>query len=263
MRTHGNIMEHITVGVDALGNTTVASTSKAYDMTDYDKALFIVGLGSAATAAPGRPVIDIVQSSNTTGAQTTISATVEMGGSTNATNVAAVRAFKVNISTAATNDEVVVINGTSFTMTTSTALLTASAASAKYFGSTIDCTNASGVDARILSLASMINNTTWGLGKICIAVTHSTSAILVETMDTASTYLTVQTTGGGITPWVHRAEYAVEVNADSLSTGQKMVACRVSSHAEGFNGKSVMCIRTGRRGGGIPNHHHGIYTKAS
>jgi len=267
-RTHGNIMEHITVGADVYGNTTAATTSMAYDMTDYDKALFIVGLGSAATSAPGRPVIEVKQSSNATGALTTVSATVAMGGSTNASILTAVKAFTITLATDATNDNIVIVNGTTFTLTTSTVLLavqTASAASANYFGSTIDATSAEGLEHASSALAVIMNNTTWGIGKIGAAVTISTVAVRVEVVDTASTYFTVQTTGGAaaIIPHVEKVEYAVEVHADDMTTGQKCLTCYISTHAEGFDGKSITCIRTGRRAGGIVDHHHGLYTKTT
>ena len=266
MRTHGNIIEHVTINSDVITVTSAATaTSMAYDMTDYDKICFTVGVSSHGGG--NNALIDVRQSSNSTGTLTTnaLFPGATCLGSTNASHVNHAKAVLLTCATDATASTLAfTINSKNFKLTTSTLLLsaqTATAASALYFGSTVDSTSAEGLEHMSSALAAIINNTTFGLGNIATATTVSTAAVRVELLDTCDTYLTVGTTGGAsaFIASIERAEVTMEVHADEMSTGQKCLTLRAATAATSMT-MSVAVVRSGRRGG---THKHGPIHKSS
>lgn len=266
MRTSGNLIEHVTVNSDVLIVTSDATaTSMAYDMTDYDKCVFCCGVASCEGG--DHIELDVRESSNSTG---TISTSTSFPGatcigSTNASHIEQCKAFLVTLATDATASTLALtVNGNNFKLTTSTLLLpaqTATAASALYFGSTVDSTDAEGLEHMSSALAYIINNTTFGLGNIATATTVSTAAVRVELRDTCDTYFTVGTTGGAsaIIATVERAEVTMEVHADDMSTGQKCLTFRASTGTTTME-MSLAVVRQGRRGG---IHKHGPIFKST
>lgn len=266
MRTSGNIIEHVTVNSDVLIVTSAATaTSMAYDMTDYDKCVFVCGLGSHAGG--DHLELDVRQSSNSTGTLTTNAnfPGATCMGSTNASHIEQCKAFLITFATEATASTLAVtINSNNFKLTTSTLLLpaqTASAASALYFGSTVDATSAEGLEHMSSAFAAIVNNTTFGLGNIATATTVSTAAVRVELLDTASTYFTVGTTGGAsaVIATIERSEVTMEVHACDMTTGQKCLTFRASTGTTTME-LSLAVVRTGRRGG---IHMHGPIFKST
>ena len=266
MRTHGNLIEHVTVNSDVLiASSGATATSMAYDMTDYDKCIFTCGI--ASHGGGDHLELDVKESSNATGAHTTNAnfPSATCMGSTNASHIEQCKAFLVTLATDATASTLALtVNAHNFKLTTSTLLLpaqTASAASALYFGSTVDSTSAEGLEHMSSALAYIINNTTFGLGNIATATTVSTAAVRVELLDTASTYFTVGTTGGAsaIIATVERAEVTMEIHAEDMSTGQKCLTFRAGTATTTME-LSLAVVRQGRRGG---IHMHGPIFKST
>jgi len=266
MRTHGNLIEHVTVNSDLLVAASNASaTSMAYDMTDYDKIIFTAGI--ASHEGGNHLEFDVKESSNTTGTHSTSTSFpgATCMGSTNASHIEQCKAFLVTLATDATASTLALtVNNKNFKLTTSTLLLpaqTASAASALYFGSTVDSTDAEGLETMSSALASILNNTTFGIGNIATATTVSTAAVRVELLDTCDTYFTVGTTGGAsaIIATVERAEVTMEVHAEDMSTGQKCLTLRAGTATTTMN-VSLAVVRQGRRGG---IHKHGPIFKST
>ena len=71
-RTHGNILEHVTINTDILPNTSAASTGLyRFSMTDYDKAVFSVGVfctNRSSVGPVGAATFVVKESSDSTGA---------------------------------------------------------------------------------------------------------------------------------------------------------------------------------------------------
>lgn len=248
MRTSGNIGEHLRIDSETFNLTSAAAaTSKPVSLEDYNKLCFVVGMGTAA--ANLNPAITVQQSSDSTGARTTVASTTI--GSTSATRVDNARSAVVTMGTAATLTQRVVVNGTTFTFTTS---MTATSGE---FGSTVGATAAEGLASAMHSLATLINGTN-GISGIT-ATTQTTAAVLLEVDDTAATSLNLSATGGGFTVAYDSAQAIVEIDASDLSTGQKYVSLKVSTVATSVD-IAISSVRSGRH---KPAIVQGTYKKSS
>ena len=272
-RTHGNILEHVTINTDVFPNTSAAATSLCrYSMTDYDKAVFSVGVFSTARSSVG-PVgvatFIVKESSDSTGALSaiaTISGT-SMPGQSAASLVQNAKIVDfVMVATGTTEGDVIIVNGVTFTYTTSTANLAASAASGRYFGHDGALGSAGLATLTLQTLATILTNATYGVGPGVIDANFSfptTSILEIMVTDTASTYLTVQTTAVPLlAPWFVYGEAHIEVHADDMTTGEKYLSLAISTQDQNV-AKTISVVRTGRRAGGVADHHHGRFIKST
>lgn len=271
-QTHGNILEHVTINTDVMPHTSAAATSMfRYNMTDYDKIVFSIGIHStarsSATAVVGQATVWVKESSDSTGALTALAtlSTDYMPGQAAASVVKNAKVVDiVMVATGTTEGDILTFNGVDFTYTTSTANLAASAASGRYFGHDGAAGSAGVATLTLQSLATILTNATYGIGCIDANFSFPTTSILeIMVTDTASTYLTVQTTAVPLlAPWFVYGEAHIEVHADDMTTGEKYLSLAISTQDQNV-AKTISVVRTGRRAGGVADHHHGRYIKST
>jgi hypothetical protein len=207
---------------------------------------FVVSMGAAvagqgiAIAAQQGADVATVESSNAAA----IAGATAFLGSTIANYVYKASRIRITITTAATDNQTIVLNGT--TMTNATAV----AATSYVFGTTAGATAASGADPIVTSLTSMINKYFPKLA----AATVSTAALDVYVKDGESTSITALTTGGGITPSYLRAQTILEVQGDGLNSTSEYVGCVVSSASTAIAGSII----TLKKPNILPARAHGV-----
>lgn len=191
---------------------------------------FVVSMG-AAGAGQSIPIAAVqggsvatVESSNSAAIT---GATAEVG-STVANYVYRASKIRIAISSAATDNQTIVLNGT--TLTNATAVN----ATALIFGATAGATDAAGVGTIVASLSSMINANFPNL-----VATTGTSWVDVYVKDDKSTYITALTTGGGITPSYLKAQTILEVMVPGLNSTSEYVSCVISSASTAIAGSVV------------------------
>lgn len=269
-QTHGNILEHVTINTDMMEESSAIATSLyRYNMTDYDKAVFSVGIYASARSSVGgfigQATVWVKESSDSTGALSALATldSTAMPGQKTATILTNAKTFDLVIANEIVEGDVVIVNGVSFIHTTVAANLAASAASGHYFGVAGGASDGGG-SAVLESFATMLRNTTYGLPGVVSANYNQITTLVLELSieDTASTYFTVQTTGGIMSAWFVYGEAHIEVHADDMTTGEKFLSLAVSTQDRAVS-KIITVVRTGRRAGGVADHHHGQYIKST
>lgn len=205
--------------------------SNAYSMAEGGGITFIVGAGTVAAAATATtPTITVRQSGDRSLATSaTVAGLSTTLGPTVANTVTAVKSVLVSISSAATDGETLVLNG--FTLTANGTASTVSTALA--FGSTLGATAAGGLDARINSLASVINNST--LNRWFTATTQSTVAARIVVNDTANTSINLVSTGTIYTLTVEKQQVVINVKSEDLNSTSAYVGIGISTAATALN----------------------------
>ena len=238
-------------------------------MDDYDKAVFSIGVyatGAHEVGPVGVATFVIKESSDSTGALTalaTIHAT-SMPGQLAASYVQNAKTIAITAVVDAAEGDIIVINGVSFVYTTVAANLLATATPGRYFGIAGGVSDGGG-SAVLNSLATMLRNTTYGLPGVVSANFNfpTTSVVELSIEDTASTYFTVQTTAVPlIAPFFVYGEAHIEVHADDMTTGQSYLSAAYGTQTSAVE-KQLTVVRTGRRAGGVADHHHGHFIKSS
>lgn len=254
MRANGNIGEFYRVDTDFLSITSAAgATGKMLDMQNYDKALFIFSVGTftlnVATAY-------IVQSGDEKGStQAAISGATAAFGNTTALHFNKLNKLLITVSSAATDNDTVQIQGVTLTNSTAGATTTASALG---FGSSDGATGSGGTTAIANSLASRINSTAVGLSSIMIATTVANSGVIVQLRENVDTYLGA--TGHANFPITAlNQQVMIEVTVDKMESTARYIAARISTGTTACD-VPVTVIRYGSY---RPPYVQGIYTKAT
>lgn len=258
MLRNGNIAERVRIDSQALTISSVATASSIpVSMEDCDKCAFVVSLGTAAAAL--QPTITVYQATAATHAGSTVkSTTIGSSAAARILNGRRVLLTFTTDSTAAT--AAVVINGITFAESSDTSLFqTASAASARTFGSTLDSSAAGGLENRVQSITSAINNSTFGVPGITCS-TASTAAVYLQVDDTASTTINIDTCMSGLTPSYLDAQAIVEIQAADLTSGCKWAYVHVSTVATSVR-IGIASVRVPLRHG--PAKLHGTLLKST
>jgi len=238
----GRIGEDNRIKIDILAPTSAASkTSKYIDMCVCERVCFAVGMG--AVGANNSITAKLVQSGDklgTTSADVTGASTIL--GSTAANTVTKAKSVLITISSAATDAETLVINGSTFTCSTAGGNATAYAR-ALVFGSTAGTTAAGGIDAIAHSLAAVINTNLTNL----TAATASTATVQINVNDGVSTFINV-TGGATLSPSYLQAMALIEINAEQLNSTSRYCAVTLTTAATALT-MGVCAIGSGLRQG--------------
>lgn len=228
--------------------SAVAGASMRYDMKDCRKLLACISLETSAGFAGGSQcALTINESSafSATAASSNITGATAMVGSTAANLVQKARAAIINITTATTDGNTIVINGSTFTVST------AVAATSLLFGATAGSTAAGGADPIVTSLTSLINTYISG----ATASTLSTASILVQ-VDNEATSLNLQTSAASPISVLYRtAQAMVEIDQDRMSTNTRYLGIGLSTIATAISA-GLTVIRTA---GSTPSTVFGQY----
>lgn len=224
--------ENLKIDAEAFAMTSaVGATSQFYSMAGYDKALVVV---SHATIGAGlQPVVTINQAADATSAGAAITGSSVVLGST-ANSVANARVAFITISSATTDGNTLVINNSTFTVST------AVSATAKTFGATAGATAAAGVDPIVTSLTSLINTYCTNLR----ATTASTAVVRVEVKDGADTSIDITSTGANLTPSYGQAMSMIEIRPSALNSTSGGFRVKISTMATALT-VGLTVIRSG------------------
>lgn len=204
-------------------SSALSATSQRYDMKDNRRVLICVGIGTSSTGWVGgsQSSISVLESSaySATGAGTAITGATAVIGSTAANLVSKARSAIIQVTTAATDGNTIVINGTTFTNAT------AVSATGLVFGTTAGATAAAGTDPIVTSLTSLINAYVSG----ATASTLSTAAILVQAK-TGTTSINMQSSAASpITCLYRSAQAIIEIDQDRMSTNTRFIQVTLST----------------------------------
>ena len=221
--------------------SAAGATSLGYSMEDCDKITFVCGLGTIAASTAGAPVMTARQSADAgLSTSTTIGGATAAVGISTANQLTNVRSALITISSASTDGNTLVLNG--YTLTQST-VGSATIATAMTFGATAGTTDAAGLASISNSLSSVINNST--LSYFMTASTPSTATVRLTAKDTASTGITLVSTGVH-TVTLEKAHSIVEILAQDLNSTSKYVGVALST-AMTSAAVSVTVIKQGLR----------------
>lgn len=214
--------EQISISSAATGNTL------GYSMENCSKISFICGLGTvSATSVNVSPTFTVRQSGDVgLSTSTTIGGATAVCGPTTANQITNARSVLISVTTAATGGETLTINGYTLTQNLGTV---STIATAMLFGSTVGATAAGGLDGHMNTLSSVINNST--LSRWMTASTPSTLAVRLVAKDTASTGISVASTGTVYTIISEKSHSQIDVLAEDLNSTSKYVGLHISTVA--------------------------------
>lgn len=241
MLTKGRFGETFRIDAEVITSATAASvTSKRYSMEKSNKACVLVNIGTTSTNFPGGTVatVQLQQAVNTTATLGNITGATAVIGSTAATIVSKASRAVIQLTTAATTADTLIVNGSTFAYSGSTA----GSATALTFGSTIGSTAATGLANASTELLERINANCAGI----TATTLTTASLLLTLDDTASTSINITSTGA-FTPLYQQAQACVEVKVADLDSTSAYIAAQVSSMSTILD-CGIVCIRDMRYG---------------
>ena len=253
---NAKISEKIKIDVEQMALTTVSQGSIAYDMQNYDRALFVASIYS--TLGVSSQVVDLWETSAATVTGTTSTALktgVEIG-STNTTAIVATRGCRemlITLGTAATDlSPLTITYGTvsrTFVNTTSTALHNSSAwtTAALYFGSTVGSTVDTGLQLSAGSLKTAIESTK-GFSGVLQCSTPSTVQLVVKVASEGTASLGFTSTSAAAAGLAQRCVVGFDIAAEDLTStaGKRYVGVNFAAGANAGQ-KSVVVIREGGR----------------
>lgn len=214
------IGEKYQVDCEVLSVTSgVGATSQFYSMENCSRALIVVSMATAAGNL--QPIVSISQGAAATSTPAAITASSALLGSSNINRVDRGRQAIITITTATTDGETLIINGTTFTVST------AAAATALTYGATAGSTAAAGAATICASLSSLINTYCTNL----LATTVTTATVRVKVKDNASTYLTIVSTGANQRPSYEMQQTMIEVLPSALDSTSRGIFVNVSTIA--------------------------------
>lgn len=228
MQTAGRFGEHFYVSNEILTISSAAgANSLAYSCDDCDQISFIVGCGTYAASTALTATLNVQQAENRpfTTNTTVPSATGTLMTPSTANTIENARSILLTMSSAATLAETLTLNG--YTLTYST--VPSTVATALAFGSTLGSTVAGGIDGTILSLSSVINNST--LSKWLRASSVSTAILRITVNDTASTDVNIASTGTNFAAVGERSQSIIDIKSEDLNSSSKYVRLAISSAA--------------------------------
>src|SRR3990167_3023975 len=227
--------EQISISSAATGMTL------GYSMEDCESISFICGLGTVAAAAATSPTFTVRQSGDIgLSTSTTEGGATAIGGVSTANQVTNARSVLITLSSASTDTNTITLNGYTLTQTT---VGSATVATALTFGATAGSTDAAGLNSMGNSLSSVINNST--LSYWMTASTPSTATVRLVAKDTASTGITVASTGGH-TITLEKSHSQIDVLASDLNSTSKYVGVHISTVATALT-CGVTVIKRGLR----------------
>lgn len=253
MKTNKQINEAAQVNMEILDVTSAAgSTSLNYDMQHFDKALIAVNVqGGYSTVT-----VDLMESSAATVAGTSAAgskAGMVLGGASTAISTSGgVRSLTLTLTTASTVNDTIRFteNGVSktFTNINTTASLNSSAwtSTSLYFGSTVGSTAATGLQLRVDSLITALNNSTYGYGTGLICSTGTTATVTITARDGFDGGIGYGTTLAAYTALVNEAVGAFHINADQMTStlNKRYIGAKVSTASTSLQA-AVTVIRAG------------------
>lgn len=210
-------------------NITSATTSisPGVSIKGMQTVAFVVSIATASV--PTRVDVTGYQGNSTAPNTTAITGATAHIGSTVANTLAGAARALIYLSTATTDAETLVINGTTFTYNST------GSATNLAFGATAGASAAAGV--AIAALSSLINTYCTNL-----TATTGTSWVDVVVKDGASTNINITSTGGGLTPAYVRAECILEIQTVGLNATCDYVCCQVTSASTAVAG-AIVTIR--------------------
>ena len=211
--------EQISISSAATGMTL------GYSMEDCSEISFICGLGTVAAAATAiSPTFTVRQSADVgLSTSTTVGGATAICGPTTANQISNSRSVLITLSSASTDTNTLVINGYTLTQTT---VGSATLATALTFGATAGSTDAAGLNSMGNSLSSVINNST--LSYWMTASTPSTATVRLVAKDTASTGISIASTGGHLIT-SEKSHSQIDVRAEDLNSTSKYVGLHIST----------------------------------
>jgi hypothetical protein len=252
---NAKISERIKVDVEQLALTTGAQGSIAYDMQNYDRALFMASVFS--TLGVSSQVVDLWETSAATVTGTTAAggkAGIEIG-STVTTSVPITRGCRELLVTPATvTGSFVLSYGTvtkTFTHTTVAANLLSSAwtSTLLYFGSTIDSTSDGSLKAHAEGIKAAVESTK-GFANILTCSTPSTVQVVIKCVSNDSTAnigfsSTAATVIGAV---AQRCVVGFEIASEDMTStaAKRYVGVNLGAHANASQ-MSVVVVREGGR----------------
>lgn len=251
---NAKISEKIKVDIEQLALTTVSQGSIAYDMQNYDRALFVASVFS--TLGVSSQVVDLWETSAATVTGTTAAAGkagVEIG-STVSTSIPVTRGCRELLVTPATvTGSFVLSYGTvtkTFTHTTVAANLLSSAwtSTLLYFGSTIDSTSDGSLKAHAEGIKAAVESTK-GFSGILTCSTPSTVQVVIKCESDATANLGFSSTAAtAIGAVAQRCVVGFGLSAEDLTStaGKRYVGVNFAAGANAGQ-KSVVVIREGGR----------------
>jgi len=252
MKYNALLSEGLKVDAEVMAVTTAAaSTSRNYDMRDYQQAL--VNVCIETTVGISTVTVDLMESSAATVAGSSAAGSkagmVLGGASTLLSTAGGVRKMTLTMSSATANEYFYLKTGNvskKFINTTSTVLHQSSAwvSTALYFGSTVGSTVNTGIALSIDSLKTAIASTL-AFGNSLILSTGTTASILIEAADNAVGNLGLSASAV-MTQVANQAVGAFNISADQLDStaNKRYVSVKVSSASE-IQRAAVTVIRSG------------------
>lgn len=233
----------------AINSVPIAITSAS---TNYGVGMSIKGaqamsiIVSMATAPAGQGFsVQAVQGANATVVESSAAAviagaTASLGSTIGSSYIAGAKMARLALSTATTDAETVIINGTTFTYNST------ASGTAYTFGATAGASAAAGV--ALAMLATMVN-------RACpkLYATTGASWIDIRVRDEESTSIAITSTGGGLTPSYLAAQALIEFSVAGLNSTSEYVGVVVSSASTAIRG----CITLVRKDAYAPARAHG------
>lgn len=223
--------------IDSIISTISSATSAPYwvSMENADEVSFIVSMGTAVGGL--QSALSVLQSANTTGAGAAITGATAVIGSTASTVISNAKRVLITISSASTDNDLVQLNGTTYTQSTS------NVATSLQFGSTQGTTSAAGLDDIANALSSRINTQQ---GAKFTATTASTASVRISLDDTASTGVINLNISANHIPSYEMAQAVISVKAEDLNSTSKYVALQLGTVATAVRA-NVTIIRSNYR----------------
>lgn len=223
-------------------SSVATGLSGAYSMHDCDEVTFVVGMGTALSAATAiTPTITVRQSGdNLLSTNATVGGLTATLGPTTAEVLNKVKKALITMTTAATGAQTVTVNGVVWTFST------APAATALTFGSSAGSTVAEGLEESMNTLSSGINASTEAALQGLTATTGSTANVSIRVNNTASTSLSLTGVAGAYGLTSEKSQVIFSVKSEDLNSTSAYVGIHISTAVTSVN-LAVCAIKKGMR----------------
>lgn len=223
-------------------SSATSGLSGGYSMHDCEEVTFVVGMGTALSAATAiTPTITVRQSADSfLSTNATVGGLTATLGPTTAEVLNKVKSALITMTTAATGAQTIIVNGTTWTFST------APAATAFTFGSSVGSTNAGGLDGTMNSLSSGINASTAASLQGLTASTLTTAAVRIRVNNTASTDLSLTGVAGAYGLTSEKSQVIFSVKSEDLNSTSAFVGIHITTAVTSVN-LAVCAIKKGMR----------------
>jgi hypothetical protein len=223
-------------------SSATTGLSCGYSMDDCNEVTFVVGMGTALSAATAiTPTITVRQSGDSLlSTNATIGGLTATLGPTTAEVLNNVKKALITMTTAATGAQTVTVNGVVWTFSTApeTTSLT--------FGSAAGSTNAEGLEQSMNTLSSGINASTVAALQGLTATTGSTANVSIRVNDTASTSLSLTGVAGAYGLTSEKSQVIFSVLESDLNSTSKFVGIQIGTAVTAVT-LAVCAIQKGMR----------------